>query len=269
MSNATLNDQLLIEHHMQPKHDHNFDPIALYQKQKLESIGLLTSSIAHDFNNLLVGVIGHLAVAQKKLGNQEEAQASVSKAIDSAQKATQLVQYLLEFAAKGSNASEWVDVNRLVQNSLPLLNLAKENVQLHLTWGRELPAVSMIKVQCQQLILNLLINAVEAIDSQAGDVYLTTGQVVSLAEELHAVTIGEVQMDVPYVFIEVRDNGCGMDQATMERITMPFFTTKPEGHGLGLAVVADIVKNHQGIFRVSSVVGQGSTFTIYLPSARY
>lgn len=265
MSDAILNNQLFTEHQMQPKNDDNFDKTDLHQRQKLESIGLLASSIAHDFNNLLVGVMGHLTVAQKKLGGEEEALASVGKAINSAQKATQLVQYLLEFAAKGTNLSERVDVNFLVQSCLPLFNLAKENVQLHYNLGNDLPAVYVVKIQLQQLILNLIINAVEAIGPQSGEIYLTTGQVVAIAEDMQTVTIGEIQAGAPYVFIEVRDNGRGMDRATMTRVTSPFFTTKAEGHGLGLAVVADIVRSHQAVFRIASEVEQGSTFTVYLP----
>lgn len=265
MSNAILNNQLFTELQMQPKNEDNVNKADLHQRQKLESIGLLASSIAHDFNNLLIGVIGHLAVAQKKLGNEEEASASVGKAIHSAQKATQLVQYLLEFAAKGSKPSEWVDVNILIENSLPLLNLATTDVQLQYVFDESLPPVYVVKIQLQQLILNLIINGVEAISPDRGEIYLTTGQVETIAEDLEAVTIGEIYEDVPYVFVEVRDTGRGMDHATMERITSPFFTTKAAGHGLGLAVVADIVKNHQGVFRVSSEVGQGSTFTVFLP----
>lgn len=268
MSNLLLDNQVVPSLAMPIENKDDKQTADEHHKQKLESMGLLASSIAHDFNNLLTGMIAHLSLATKNLTEEDKAQIFVQKALNSAQKAVNLAQSLLDFATTGSAIGELVDVNTLIQNSLPLLQLAITNIELQLHLGEQLPPVYLVKTQLQQLLINLILNAVEAIIPNSGLVEINTAFIPHLPENSQAITLGDPLLHQSYVMIQVTDTGCGMSYATMKQITNPFFTTKEHGHGLGLTTIIDIVQNHDGIFRVESVLGYGSTFSIYLPVAQ-
>lgn len=268
MSNLLLDDQVVPSLAMPIENTDDKQTADEHQKQKLESMGLLASSIAHDFNNLLTGMIAHLSLATKNLTEEDQAQIFVQKALNSAQKAVNLAQSLLDFATTGSATGELVDVNILIQNSLPLLQLAATNIELQLNLTERLPPVYLVKTQLQQLLINLILNAVEAIVPNSGVVEINTALISHLPENLEAVTIGQPKLHQNYVMLRVTDTGRGMSYATMKQIIVPFFTTKEHGHGLGLTTIIDIVHNHDGVFRVESMLGYGSTFSIYLPVAQ-
>jgi CheY-like chemotaxis protein len=240
----------------------------LRQTQKLESLGVLAGGIAHDFNNLLVGILGNASLA----GEMVPAGGPVAKLLDdvvmAGQRAAHLTRQMLAYAGKGRFIIERVDLSSLVADMTRLVDTSiPKNVELHLELDRELPAVEADAGQMQQVVMNLVLNAAESIGAQAGAVTVRTG-----ARHLDRRYIRKELEDAEiesgaYVFLEVQDTGCGMDETTKSRIFDPFFTTKFTGRGLGLAAVTGIVRGHKGAIRVKSTPGQGSTFIVFFPAA--
>jgi len=236
----------------------------LLQVQKLESLGLLAGGIAHDFNNILTAILGGAATARLSLPQESPAQADLEIVINAAQRAADLTRQLLAYSGKGHFEVRPLDASRLVKELANLLEttIAKK-VQLRLELASDLPSIEADLAQVQQIIMNLVINGAEAIGDQRGTVLVTTG--VQTVDDVYAqslfatdgITTGR------YVFIEVHDTGCGMDEATKAKIFDPFFTTKFTGRGLGLAAVLGIVRGHGGAIKVYSSPGRGSTFKVF------
>ena len=221
----------------------------LRETQKLESIGLLASGVAHDFNNLLTAVIGRASLVADAV-EDPHLKSEIGLISEAGERAAELTRQLLAYAGKGKVVTRSLDVSAIVSNTARLLeSCISKKVSLELALGAGLPPVEADPSQIQQVVMNLVINAAEAIGSRSGVVRLSTSR-----EEHH-------------VCIEVADNGCGMDEATRSHIFDPFFTTKNTGRGLGLAAVAGIVRSVGGVIKVESVVGEGSTFKVLLPAA--
>ena len=236
---------------------------AHYSAQKLESIGLLAGGIAHDFNNLLTGILGHASLlsAEVPAASAERTQAIM----DGAQKAADLTRQLLAYAGKGRFVVRELDLSALVEE---MSDLIRVSVPRHITvehkLGRRVARVRADAGQIQQVVMNLAINAAEAIGEKHGTVVISTG-----AEDLDAPlagVLGEQLAPGLYTWLEVADDGCGMDAGTLARIFDPFFTTKFIGRGLGLAAVAGIVRSHKGGIRIISAPGRGSTFRVLFPA---
>jgi two-component system cell cycle sensor histidine kinase/response regulator CckA len=228
----------------------------LRHSQKLESLGVLAGGVAHDFNNLLLGIMGNASLALEILPADNSTRGLLKDVVSASERAADLTRQLLAYAGKGRflvepvNLSELVrDISALIQTSIP------KNVQLRLDLRDSVPLVQGDSSQLQQIIMNLVINAAEAIlPAESGTVVVTTGS---------ENTDGGL-----YASLEVRDSGCGMDEETINRIFDPFFTTKFTGRGLGLAAVQGIVQGHNGVLKVNSREGQGSTFTVLFPATR-
>jgi PAS domain S-box-containing protein len=225
----------------------------LLETQKLESIGLLAGGVAHDFNNLLTGILGHASLAQQLVKEDGLVARSLKCVIDSSQRAAALTRKLLDYAGKGRyinvpvNLSKVVsEVSGLLRSSLPQL------VTVQLDLQPDLPCLEADLGQVQQLVIDLMLNAAEAIGDHPGIISVRTGF---------------CPKSEPAVFLEVRDTGCGMDEATKALIFDPFFTTKFMGRGLGLAAVAGIVRGHKGSIQVESERGKGSSFVVQFPVA--
>jgi PAS domain S-box-containing protein len=236
----------------------------LRQAQKMESIGVLAGGIAHDFNNLLVGILGNASLLQMHEAKTKSEELRVI--VECSEKAASLTRQLLAYAGKGQFEVADFDISRLVRSSADLLRVSiPKNVEVLLDVPRDLPAVRGDSSQIQQVVMNLVINAAEAIEGRKGGrVEIVAG--VRAFGASAASRIGSGIAAGRYVFIDVRDNGCGIDEQTRARIFDPFFTTKFTGRGLGLAAVEGILKFHKGAIAVESTPGMGSTFTIYLPS---
>lgn len=235
----------------------------LRQAQKMESIGVLAGGIAHDFNNLLTSILGNASLLQMDgaAGNGQQLQAI----IESSEKAAALTRQILAYAGKGQFQITDFDVSRLVRSLADLLRVSiPKNIDLELDMPRNLPAVRGDSSQIQQVVMNLVINAAEAIEGRSdGSVCISAG-----IRDFDVVTASRVGSGIApgrYISITVRDNGCGMDEQTRSKIFDPFFTTKFTGRGLGLAAVHGILRSHKGAITVESSPGQGSTFTVYLP----
>jgi PAS domain S-box-containing protein len=239
----------------------------LLDAQKLESLGLLAGGIAHDFNNILMAILGHTELALTDPGLHAETRRSLEIVMTGVQRAADLTKAILAYAGKGMLSLEQVDLNAIVRELTDLLIVsALRHCMLNLELMPDLPAIAADPAQIRQMILNLLVNAAEAIGPTGGTVRLRTSVVwiepeafahFAFAEELHAGW---------YVYVSLEDTGSGMDEATLARIFDPFFTTKFAGRGMGLAAVQGIVRAHRGTMRVQSTLGVGTRFELWLPA---
>jgi PAS domain S-box-containing protein len=241
---------------------------ALRQAQKTESLGVLAGGIAHDFNNLLVAMIGQTSLAAAQLPLGSPARAHIEKAVTAAERAADLTRQMLAYSGRGQFEIRLLDLNKLIQENLHLFEVAvPKHVQLNSELARPLPLISADPGQMQQVIMNLIINAAEAIGERPGDVRVTTGTHEMSADDTPAWQYtGRPLEPGRYVSLTVQDNGNGMDAATLGKIFDPFFTTKFTGRGLGLAAVLGIVRGHKGGLRVESEPGRGTTFKLFFPA---
>jgi PAS domain S-box-containing protein len=240
----------------------------LREAQKLESLGLLAGGVAHDFNNLLVGVIGNASLALEMLPPDHAAAELLDGVIKTGQQAAHLTRQMLAYSGKGKFLVEALNLSVLIPEMAGLVRTSiSKKIALHLDLEEDLPPVEADRGQLQQVFMNLALNAAEAIGSHDGLITIKTGVqdvnegYMRLHAEAAELRPGE------YVYLEVRDTGCGMDDATRARIFDPFFSTKFTGRGLGLAAVAGILRSHKGAIMVASAPGKGSCFTVLFPAA--
>jgi PAS domain S-box-containing protein len=238
----------------------------MQQTARLESLGILAGGIAHDFNNLLAGILGNAGLALSDAPPDSDYQSALRDIVHASQRASDLTSQMLAYAGKGrivvrqTDLSETVnDISALIRSSIP------KSVELSLDLAKGLPRVQADSGQMQQVIMNLIINGAEAIDG-GGRVQVRTREEVLTADEIRGGFASHDLRPGIFVTVEVTDNGRGMDAKTQQRIFDPFFTTKFTGRGLGLASVLGIIKGHQGAIRISSSLGEGSTFKVWLPA---
>lgn len=239
----------------------------LQEAQKLESLGILAGGIAHDFNNLLSAVIGNAGLLGLKLPADSPLRVFHSNILQASERAAALCRQMLAYSGRGRFVLAALDLNRSLRELLGLLNMSiGKKVELQLDLAPSLPLVMADATQIGQVMMNLVINASEAIGDRTGRICVSTG--VRSVKPL-AQNPADLSHDLPegdYVVFEVRDTGCGMDDATRRKIFEPFFTTKFTGRGLGLAAVLGIVRGHSGVIQVESEIGVGSTFRMLLPT---
>ncbi len=240
----------------------------LLQVQKLESLGVLAGGIAHDFNNLLTAILGSASAAMLTLPNESPARPDLDNVILASRRAANLTRQLLAYSGKGHFEVRPIDLSVHVRELATLLETTiSKKVQLRLELSQDLPAVAADIAQVQQIVMNLVINGAEAIGDQRGTVLVATG--VQAIDEFYVQSLFSSEGIEPgkYVYLEVHDTGCGMDEATKMRIFDPFFTTKFTGRGLGLAAVMGIVRGHKGAMKVYSSPGKGTTFKVFFPAS--
>ena len=236
------------------------------QSQRLESLGLLASTIGHDFNNLLTGIMGNVGVARRQLPPDSPAGPSLDTVEHAAHRAGELAAQLLDFAGNGRRRTERIDLSDLVLDVLRIAQASlagKADVRVDVAAG--LPPVEIDATQMRRLVMNLITNAGDALDGRGGEIRVSTGVIDVDADLLASQTIAGGAVPGRHVFIEVADTGKGMDQRTLDRIFEPSFTTKATGRGLGLATAPGVVKAHRGALKVDSSPGRGTTFRILLP----
>ncbi|HEU4697890.1 MAG TPA: PAS domain-containing protein [Gemmatimonadales bacterium] len=241
---------------------------ALRQAQKLESIGVLAGGIAHDFNNLLTGIMGNASLALRSLPPETLTRTAplLEDVVRASERAADLTQQLLAYAGKGRFFVKPVELPALVREIGSLVRTSvpkKVALQLQL---EACPPIEADASQLQQIVMNLILNAAEAIEDAPGVVTVTTGPVRLDAATARARFRGFDLAPGDYAQLEVRDTGCGMDAETLARIFDPFFTTKFTGRGLGLAAALGIVRGHHGAIAVESAPGRGTTFTVAFPA---
>jgi len=240
----------------------------ILQVQKLESLGVLAGGIAHDFNNLLTAMLGSASAALLSLPNESPARPDLDNVILSSRRAANLTRQLLAYSGKGHFEVRPIDLSAHVRELATLLETTiSKKVQLRLELTKSLPSISADIAQIQQIVMNLVLNGAEAIGDQRGTVLVTTG--LQAIDEFYVQSLfsSEGISAGTYVFLEVHDTGCGMDEVTKTRIFDPFFTTKFTGRGLGLAAVLGIVRGHKGSIKVYSSPGKGTTFKVFFPAS--
>ena len=241
---------------------------ALVQAQKLESLQVLAGGVAHDFNNLLVGILGNAGLALRELPENSPARESILAIETAAHRAADLSRQMLAYAGRGQLRVEPVDLNALVEEMGQILRVTlPRDTQLHYEFASEPPIVMADATQLRQVVMNLVVNAADAI-AGPGDITVAISKLEANKELLAKTFLAPDLEPGTYVSLEVRDTGCGMDQQTLSRIFDPFFTTKFTGRGLGLAAVLGIVHGHRGAIRVRSQPGRGSTFTLLFPASQ-
>jgi len=232
------------------------------QAQKMEAVGRLAGGVAHDFNNMLAIIRGYAEMMLEMLPPPNPLRECVENILKASQHSSDLVQQLLAVGRKQMLQPQVLDLNRLLADQEDLLRrLIGEDVELELCLARDLWRVHADPGQIQQVILNLVANARDAM-AQGGKLVIETANVT--LDELYAKSREDVKPG-EYVQFTVSDNGCGMSAETLAKIFEPFFTTKGQGSGLGLATVHGIVKQSGGHISVYSELGKGTTFKVYLP----
>ncbi len=240
----------------------------LRQSQKLESLGVLAGGVAHDFNNLLVGILGNASLALEQLAPDSALRPLLERVVNAGRRATDLTQRMLAYAGRATCDVQLMDLNTLVSEMADFAAAGvPKRVALHIHTAADLPLVKADGGQMQQVIMNLLINAAEAIGESGGEVTVSTWHETLEAERIAAEFPDRRLAPGEYVCLEVRDTGSGMTPEVQARIFDPFFTTKFAGRGLGLSAILGIVQAHRGAVTVSSQVGVGTVFRVYLPVA--
>jgi signal transduction histidine kinase/ActR/RegA family two-component response regulator len=237
----------------------------LFQSQKMESIGLLAGGIAHDFNNILGGILGYASYLKTGINKDEKIYAHLETIERSALRAAELTSKLLAFARGGKYNVRPIDVNSVVDETLRLLRGSfDKSIMIEEALTKPLPSVEADAGQLQQVLMNLCVNARDAMPGGGRLVVRTT----VLDEPDDFLRAQPTIRPQKYVCATVADSGVGIDRVIISRIFEPFFTTKEKGKGtgLGLATVYGIVKNHSGFIDVQSEIGTGTTFTVYLPA---
>jgi len=236
--------------------------------QKLESLGVLAGGIAHDFNNILLAITGNASLALMRLGAQSPAVYHLQQIEKAADKAADLARQMLAYSGKGRFVLEPLNLNHIVEEMTNMLQVSiskKAVLRYHLT--KHLPSIVADATQIRQVVMNLAINASEAIGDKSGVISISTGCMDCDQNYLREVWIDQDLVEGLYVYLEVADTGCGMEREIMERIFDPFFTTKFTGRGLGMAAILGIVRGHCGAIKVYSEPGRGSNFKILLPAS--
>lgn len=239
----------------------------LQETQRLESLGLLAGGVAHDFNNLLTGVINYTSLAWSQVEDGSQAQQFLERAETAARRAADLTRQLLAYSGRGKLVTQPVNLTNIVDEMRELLQTSiSKRVSFSLHLERHLPSVTADATQLRQVIMNLILNASEAMGGENGTLTLRTQLIEATAENLTSHFNSDPLPPGMYACLEVSDTGCGMSPATLARIFDPFFSTKFAGRGLGLSAVLGIVRGHNGTIQVQSEVGVGTTFRVLLPA---
>lgn len=240
--------------------------LEMQHTQKMESLGVLAGGLAHDFNNLLTGVLGNACLALKEVPSGSALFDLIKDIETAAHRAADLTKQMLAYAGKGRVVVQAVHLSQVVEEMAALLHsVISKKAALQFDFAADLPAIEADITQIRQIVMNLIINASEALDGASGDIRLRT-RMVQLDSQSEAPFLPANLPSGKYVSLEVSDTGVGMDEATKAKIFEPFFTTKVTGRGLGLSAVLGIVRGHRGGIRVSSEIGRGTTILVLLPA---
>ena len=240
----------------------------ILQAQKLESLGVLTGGIAHDFNNMLMVILGNADLAQRSLPADSPVQSRIANINNVAKSAAALCNQMLTYSGKGHFNLSAINISDIIDDMGRMFEVAiSKKVTMRYCLARDLPSIEADVTQIRQVIMNLIINASDAIGDNDGTIIVTTGLTNCDCNIPQSSTLYGTITEGPHVFLKVADTGCGIDPATMTKLFDPFYTTKSTGRGLGLAVVMGIVRMHKGAIRVQSEPGLGTTFSILFPAS--
>ena len=230
----------------------------LFKARKLDSLGVLAVGLAHDFNNLLLGILGNVSVAMNLVGPGENVVAILAEFEKAALRSKELTKKLLTFSRGGSPVKEMASIERLVKDSASLV-LRGSNDEAEYSLPEDLPFVDMDEGQMTQVMNNIILNGMQAMD-EGGVLHFTARKVEVSAKDGLPLEHGD------YVMLSVKDHGHGMAPEVLGRMFDPFFTTKSRASGLGLSLSYSIVKKHGGLLRAESRQGEGTEVQVYLPA---
>lgn len=230
----------------------------IVKSKKIESLGILAGGIAHDFNNLLTGILGNISLAQTYLTPDHKAFDRLEAAVGASRRSQDLTQQLLTFSRGGMPIKTAASISELLRDAADFV-LRGSNVRANLSIPRDLWSVDIDPGQINQVINNLLINAIQAMP-RGGTIFVEAENCLIEAESVIPLTPGK------HVRIRIKDQGVGIPPDNIEKIFDPYFTTKTTGSGLGLATAYSIIQKHNGLITVGSEVGVGTVFSIYLPA---
>ncbi|MFH1574644.1 MAG: response regulator [Acidobacteriota bacterium] len=234
----------------------------------------MAGGIAHDFNNLLMAVLGNADLALDELPPMAPARCKLEEIQRACKRAAELARQMLAYSGRGHFVVEPIDAEALVAEMAHLLDVSiSKKATLTYNFAEDLPAFDGDAAQIRQVVMNLIVNASEAIGDRSGVITLSTGAMEcdrayldDVCEILRA-DLGEPPPEGLYAYLEVADTGCGMDAETIGKIFDPFFTTKFTGRGLGLSAVLGTMRGHNGVLKISSEVGKGTTFRALFPAS--
>ncbi len=239
----------------------------LQHAQKMESLGVLAGGIAHDFNNLLMGIVGNVGMARMKTSPEAPCYVYIDRIETAAERASELTNQMLAYSGRGKFLLRSINLTTLVEEMTHLLSTVMDKkVVLEMNLDKDIPAIEADPSQIQQVVMNLLTNASDALGGQSGFVAVSTGVITCDKSDFSGFHFGEDLADGEYVFIEVTDNGHGIDEKGLGSIFDPFYTTKEGGRGLGLSAVIGIIRGHQGAIDVTSMPDKGTTFKVLFPA---
>ena len=237
--------------------------------QKLESLGVLAGGIAHDFNNLLVAILGNAELALLELPSGSPAKFHLSEIENTSLRAAELCKQMLAYAGKGRFSVEPLNISLLVREMSQMLEVSiSRKAILRYKFQKDLPAIEADATQIRQVIMNLIINASEAIKDKDGVISVSTGSMFCDSSYMAGSYLYEHLPEGYYVYLEISDTGIGMDKDTQMKIFDPFFTTKFTGRGLGLAAVLGIVRGHKGFLKLYSESEKGTNFKVLFPALK-
>lgn len=255
-----------ITEHKRAEEQHQKLQQQLQQTQKLESLGVLAGGIAHDFNNILTIILGHCYINRDNSDSGMSHAEHFRKIETAANRAADLCHQMLAYAGKSeqikTRVNLWLAVDEIVKM---LLSAFGEKVTIDLRLKTDVPAIVGDIGQLQQIIMNLVTNAAEAIGDNLGTVTVSLNTTAVEAEGGEYDFAGEPIQPGQYACFEVTDTGCGMDEETMRRMFEPFFTTKFTGRGLGMSAVLGIIRSHGGVLQMTSTLNVGTTIKVYFP----
>ncbi len=233
------------------------------QTQRLESLGVLSGGIAHDFNNILAIIMGYCSLTKMEY---ETAQGNIEEIEKAAERGAELCRQMLAYAGKAQLTKTRVDIGSVVDEMATMLkSTLPRNSVIKTDLPTGIPAINADASQIRQVVMNMIINASEAIGEEQGEIGVSLARTAVTADQAAKDYHGEAIPPGEYVCLEVADNGCGMNEETKWRIFEPFYTTKFSGRGLGMSAVLGIIQSHGGALQLFSRPGQGTTFKVYLP----
>ncbi len=239
----------------------------LHQAQRIQALGTLAGGIAHDFNNILAAIGGNTDLLLEEIGTDSPMRKPLLEIQKASRRANDLVRQILTFSRSSAPTCEIVDPRPVAAEALELLRATlPSDLELRESFAEDTPSIKADSTQFHQVVVNLVANAAHASGREKGAVEVL----------LDAATDAEIPRDTPapiargrYLRLRVRDQGCGMDAATLKRVFEPFFTTRPpgQGTGLGLSVVHGVVESHKGVIHIDSALGRGTVVSVFLPAS--
>ncbi|MCK5114024.1 MAG: response regulator [Phycisphaerae bacterium] len=232
----------------------------------LESLGALAESIAHDFNTLLVSILGHTELALSHLPPGDPIREHIEEICSAANSAAELSNQMMMYSDNTTVEVKSTALNKIISDAGRLMAVSiPKHVRLNYALTEPIPPIKANPLQIQQVVMNLVANASEAVGQKSGSITICSGAAVPKSSLVpsHAKPAGG-----EYCYVKVTDTGCGIDSATLEKIYEPHFTTKPTGHGLGMAAIARIVGAHNGVIELDTKPGSGTTFTVWFPCSQ-